>query len=233
MRRWSLSLAPILCFVAAAPVHGRNLWPAEAVNVPIPATADRWNRSHFVDCRFGQVLSGRAQVRTQGADQLGLSIFLIFDSGPGTRELGRGALPTPDQSPDWSGTGLGTVAILGAVPRGATRARLAVLVHGRHRDEALVQGITFQVLPEPALPNLWPHGSTNHMAATYDGSVPMRATAIAGLREGEVFTGECLALPASCQARIGLRFDTGEGTPVLGTGEAMGPDRPDAAPKTS
>jgi hypothetical protein len=220
----------MLLLAAMAPAFGQNLWPHADATLVDPGPGNTSVLGKALDCQFGQTYHGRCRVRTEGFTTGHARLGIKFDTGEGTPALGWAKAPGPGKSSLSSGRDWAELEVLGTVPEGATRALLHVLAEGNPAAagaRAHFQGVEFRLLPAPARPNLWPYGSATELADPGPGGIAVQAKAFQDVQAGEVFTGECLVRTAGFttgQAEIGIQFDTGDGTPVLGMGEAMGPE---------
>jgi hypothetical protein len=227
----------MLLLVAMAPAYGQNLWTHPDLTLVDPGPEDAAVQAVGLDCRFGQVYHGRCQVRTEristGSARLGITFDTGEPGGQASEVLGRGVAPGPGQrdrstGPDWV-----DLEVLGAVPEGATRALLHIIVDGNPSAAgacAHFRGVEFRRLPPAVLPNLWPYGSSTTLADPGNGGIAIKAKAFEDVQAGELFTGECLVRTSGFntgQAELGIAFDRGERSDAVGLGQAMGPDQPD------
>jgi hypothetical protein len=208
------------------------LWPYRNVTLTDPMQGGEAYLARYLDTAFGQRLAGRCRVRAEGFDaDSSARIGIRYDTGEHTPVLGWAMAPEPGRADRSADARWAVLEVLGSAPEGATRAVPFIAVEGNPGLGAYAhfEGVEFRLLPAPARPNLWPYGSSTTLTDPGQGDVGIKAKAFGDIQAGEGFTGECLVRTGftTGQAQLGIQFDSGDGTPVLARGEAMGPELPD------
>ena len=238
MRRITLTPAPMMLLVALAPAYGQNLWTHPDLTLADPGPGGAAVKAEGVACKLGQVFHGRCRVRTRDLSGGEARLGIKFDTGePGGRAskvLGWGVAPA-DRTHRSASPDSVELEVVGAVPEGATRALLHIILDGNEKAGATArfEGVTFLRLERAALPSLWPWGSSTTLPDAEDGGGKVKAVGLP-CQFGQVFHGRCRVRTQDIgngHARLGIKFDTGEpggvATPELGVAAASGPGRSD------